>query len=174
MPERPDLSNVPADVRAYIETLEQELAHWQNQESAERSEAPLEVSEPPTTVQVITISGGGAAKRTPRHLYLRQRRGGMGVFDLDAPANDPPAFLVTADISAGLILFSSQGRVFRLPVRELPEREVRGRGEPIFTRFPLRADERITLVTGDAPPPHGAAASAAPPSVVGSGPRDCE
>ena len=153
---RPDLSNLPAAVLAYIEALEQELAHLQSQEDAQRGEAPLEVSEPPTTVQVITISAAGAAKRTPRHLYLRQRRGGMGVFDLDTPPNDPPAFLVLAELSAGLILFSNQGRVFRLPVRDLPEREVRGRGEPMFGRFPLRTDERITLVMEDTPPRGGA------------------
>lgn len=158
MLERPDLSNLPADVRAYIEALEQELAHRQEGEGSGRGEggeAPLEVSEPPTTVQVITISAGGQAKRTPRHLYLRQRRGGMGVFDLDAPSGDIPAFLVLADLNAGLILFSSQGRVFRLPVRSIPEREVRGRGESILAGFPLRDGERITLVVEDAPPPHG-------------------
>jgi DNA gyrase subunit A len=156
MPERPDLSNLPAAVLAYIETLEQELAHMQSSAGPERGEAPLEPSEPPTTVQVITISRGGVAKRTPRHLYLRQRRGGMGVFDLDAPDGDPPAFLLLADISAGLILFSDHGRVFRLPVRSIPEREVRGRGESILSGFPLRASERITLLVEDAPPPNGA------------------
>jgi DNA gyrase subunit A len=128
MRERPDLSTLPDDVVAYIEALEQELAHLQSEEAAaSRSEVPLEPSEPPTTVQVISISAAGVAKRTPRHLYLRQRRGGMGVFDLDAPDDDAPAFLVMADISVGLILFSNHGRVFRLPVRDVPEREVRVR-----------------------------------------------
>jgi DNA gyrase subunit A len=151
MHERPDLSNLPEDVIAYIEGLEQELAHLQSEEAA-RSEAPLEPSEAPTTVQVISISAAGVAKRTPRHLYLRQRRGGMGVFDLDAPDEDAPAFLVLADISVGLILFSNQGRVFRLPVREVPERDVRGRGESIIARFPFRPDERIALVMEDTHP----------------------
>jgi DNA gyrase subunit A len=150
MRERPDLSNLPDDVVAYIEALEQELAHLQSEDvAAGRSDAPLEPSEPPTTMQVISISAAGVAKRTPRHLYLRQRRGGMGVFDLDAPDADVPAFLVVADISVGLILFSNQGRVFRLPVRDVPEREVRGRGEPVIAHFPFRADERIALVMED-------------------------
>jgi DNA gyrase subunit A len=149
MRERPDLSSLPADVVAYIEALEQELAHLQSEEAIGRSEAPLEPSEPPTTMQVISISAAGVAKRTPRHLYLRQRRGGMGVFDLDAPDGDTPAFLVTADLPAGLILFTNQGRVFRLPVREIPEREVRARGDSIVARFPFRPDERIALVTED-------------------------
>lgn len=155
MPERPDLSHLSDDVLAYIEALERELAYLQSQEASERSEAPLEVSEPPTTVQVISISARGVAKRTPRHLYLRQRRGGMGVFDLDTPDSDPPAFLVLAGISAGLIIFSNQGRVFRLPVRDVVEREVRGRGESLTARFPLRPDERIALVMEDTPPPNG-------------------
>lgn len=153
---RPDLTNLPADVVAYIEALEQEIAFLQAEESASsRAEPPLEPSEPPTTAQVISISAGGFAKRTSRHLYFRQRRGGMGVFDLDAPDGDAPAFLVTADLSAGLILFSNQGRVFRLPVRDVPEREVRGRGESIIARFPFRPDERIALAVEDTHP-HGA------------------
>jgi DNA gyrase subunit A len=76
----------------------------------------------------------------------------MGVFDLDAPDGDTPAFLVVADITAGLILFSNQGRVFRVPVREVPERDVRSRGESITARFPLRPDERIALVIEDSNP----------------------
>jgi DNA gyrase subunit A len=152
MRERPNLSSLPDEVVAYIEALEQELAHLQSEEASSlRSEAPLEPSEPPTTVQVISISAAGVAKRTARHLYLRQRRSGMGVFDLDAPDGDVPAFLVLAELTAGLILFSNQGRVFRVPVRDIPERDVRGRGESIIARFPFRPDERIALVVDDTP-----------------------
>ena len=89
--ERPDLSLVSPDVRAYIEALEAELAATRKsppraRESFADELAELnEPSEPPTTFQVITATAGGIIKRTPRHLYDRQRRGGMGVFDLDAP-----------------------------------------------------------------------------------------
>ena len=63
MRERPELSNLPDEVIAYIEALEQELAHLQSEEaSSARSEAPLEPSEPPTTVQVVSISTTGVAK----------------------------------------------------------------------------------------------------------------
>ncbi|MFN3979930.1 MAG: DNA gyrase C-terminal beta-propeller domain-containing protein [Caldilinea sp.] len=148
--ERPDLSNVSPEVLAYIEKLEGRLAAVKDRsEESGRSDAPLEPSEPPTTINLITISAGGVAKRTPRHLYIRQRRGGMGVFDLDAPDNDPPAFLTMADSSAGLILLTNQGRVFRLPVAEIPEREVRSRGESIIGRFPMRPDERLAVVAPD-------------------------
>jgi DNA gyrase subunit A len=156
MPERPDLTGAPAAVLAYIEALEQELANLHSDEGSVRAEPPLEPSEPPTTIQVITISAAGVAKRTPRHLYFRQRRGGMGVFDLDAPEGDPPAFLVMAELAAGLILITNQGRVFRYPVREVVEREVRGRGESITARVPLRADERMAIIVTDTPLDGGA------------------
>lgn len=148
--ERPDLSSASPELQAYIAALEAELASLRElREEGGRSEAPLEPSEPPTTIQVITMTAGGLAKRTPRHLYTRQRRGGMGVFDLDAPESDPPAFLVMADIGASLILLTNQGRVFRHSVADIAEREVRGRGDALVERFPMSDGERLAVVTPD-------------------------
>ena len=144
--ERPDLSNLPSDVVAYIEALEAAL----NQSAvAEDRELPLEPSEPPTTINVITISTQGLAKRTPRHFYTRQRRGGMGVFGMDVADGDKPKFLLLADIEAGLTVITNQGRAFRIPVAELAETPVAGRGKPLVERFPFRADEQVALVVGD-------------------------
>lgn len=147
---RPDLSALPIDVVEYIVALENELeALRQGEDGDRRDEAPLEPSEPPTTMNVITISRQGLAKRTPRHLYMRQRRGGMGVFDLDSGEEDPPRFLLIADESAGVILVTNHARAFRLPVSELPEAAVRSRGVNLGERFPLRADEQLVLVVAD-------------------------
>ena len=77
--DRPDLSHVPEAVLAYIETLEAELERLrQRADEDTHEETPLEPSEPPTTINLVTISAQGMTKRTPRHFYLRQRRGGMG------------------------------------------------------------------------------------------------
>lgn len=146
--QRPDLSNLPDAVVAYIEELERRLAGRTRTVEAEE-DAPPEPNEPPTTLNVVTISAAGLAKRTPRHLYPRQRRGGMGIFDLDSPDGDPPAFLLVADQSAGLILVTNQGRAFRAQVQDLPESPVRGRGQPLFDGLPLRAGERVAVVMPD-------------------------
>ena len=143
--ERPDLDNVPPEVVAYIEALEAALTA----PAVESRELPLEPSEPPTTVNVITISASGLAKRTPRHFYSRQRRGGMGVFGMDVIDDDAPRFLALADIEAGLTLITDHGRAFRMPVAEFVETPVAGRGKSILERFPLRPDEQLTLVVGD-------------------------
>ncbi len=153
--ERPDLNLVSPAVRAYIEALETELVATRKsppriRESFADDLAELnEPSEPPTTFQVITVTAGGLIKRTPRHLYDRQRRGGMGVFDLDAPDEDPPALLTISDLTQNLILISSRGRAFPVAAGQLLESPVRGRGEPLRKWLPLQADEQVALLTPD-------------------------
>jgi DNA gyrase subunit A len=154
--QRPNLSALAPEIVAYIEALEDELETLRkpvDEEAAARAELPLEPSEPPTTMNVVTVSAQGYAKRTPRHLYWRQRRGGMGVFDLDSGDDDPSAFLAVADASAGLILVTDQARAFRLPLSEWPESPVRSRGLALRELFPVRNDERWSLAFAD----HGGA-----------------
>ena len=76
-------------------------------------------------------------------------RGGMGVFDLQVPEDDPPAFLTIADESQSLVLITDQARGFRLPVRQLPESPVRSRGQSITERLSLNPGERLALVFPD-------------------------
>jgi DNA gyrase subunit A len=143
--ERPDLTDVDPDVLAYIEALEMELLQAQTAKPPQRNseEKPLEPSEPPTTMNVISISRDGFAKRTPRHFYSRQRRSGMGVFDLETTENDSPALLVVADEDDAILLFTNFGRAFRLKVDALTEAPVRARGQNIMTLFNVRPHERI-------------------------------
>uniref|UniRef100_A0A7C1FTR6 DNA gyrase subunit A n=1 Tax=Caldilinea aerophila TaxID=133453 RepID=A0A7C1FTR6_9CHLR len=148
--ERPDLSSVSPEVIAYIEALEARLAELQAMETTSSHQETLsEPDEAPTPINLITVSAGGYAKRTPRHLYSRQRRGGMGVFDLEAPAGDAPAFLAMAEAGDSLLLLTNQGRIFRVAVGEIPEREVRSKGEPLLARLPMRSDERLAVVLPD-------------------------
>ncbi|MBN1260890.1 MAG: hypothetical protein JXB35_09445 [Anaerolineae bacterium] len=148
--ERPDLSGVSADVVAYIEALEAALAaagdKGRPSPAQPPAEEPPEPSEPPTTRNVITLSAAGWVKRTPRHEYGRQRRGGMGVFDLDLPEGDAPAVLSVLDEEETALVVTSQGRAFRLPVRDIPEGPVRGRGKPLATWLPLREGERVVAL----------------------------
>lgn len=167
--ERPDLSQTTPDVRAYIESLERELERVRLNAIAARSrgDAPRrpapaarpaleedrpetlpelnEPEEPPTTLNVITLTASGIAKRTPRHLYTRQRRGGMGIFDLETPDDTPPAILTLADEAQTLLLLSQQGRAYRLPVANIPEMPVRGRGSSILGKIILGAEDGLAL-----------------------------
>lgn len=154
MIDRPDLTNLPPAVVAYIETLEAELRRSRKPAPAPEAETeaelpPLKPDEPPGTRCLITLTGGGLAKRTPRHLYSRQRRGGMGVFDLDAPESDPPRALVECDEAQSLLLFTNLGRAFRLPAGQVPLAEVRSRGQGIAPRFTLLEGEQWVVALPD-------------------------
>lgn len=141
--ERPDLSNVNPEVLAYIEALEAELLTYQSSQTRRRS-ADSEPAEPPTTQQIITISQRGAAKRTARHLYGRQRRSGIGVFDLEVDEHDFPAHIAVADESERLLLFSNLGRVFPLAVADIHQtEELRAPGESLISKFPFHGNEHI-------------------------------
>ena len=144
--ERPDLSGVTPSVRAYIEALEARLSAAAPADSGDQAPlAPLEPYEPPTTLNVITISANGLAKRTPRHQYARQRRGGMGIFDLEAPDGDNPALVLVADESADLLLLTNLARAFRLPVDHVVNGPVRARGASITTDLGWQAGERLAV-----------------------------
>lgn len=149
--ERPDLSRVDPEVREYIEYLENQLESRRGGRPAEPGETlpPLEQSEPETTLNVVAIAASGVAKRTPRHLYLRQRRGGMGIFDLETSEEDPPTILAVADEGQSLLLFTNQARAFRLPVRAMPETPVRSRGQSITARLALQPGERLVAALPD-------------------------
>ena len=147
--ERPDLSGVSPEVLAYIESLEADLAvKTVRRRRAKVIDEPEpdtepELCEPPTTINLITLTASGLLKRTPRHLYGRQRRGGMGIFDLDAADDDSPALLALADESASLILFTDQGRTYRLPVNRIPEMPIRAKGTALTNLLAFRSGEYI-------------------------------
>lgn len=144
MTERPDLTNVDPEIRAYIEALEAKVARLEGDPAERRVPEPETVaSEPPTTVNLITVSRSGLAKRTPRHRYTRQGRGGMGVFDLETDEDDPPALLTLADVEATLIAITDGGRIYRMRVNKLPESPVHARGVLLGDYLPLPGDERV-------------------------------
>lgn len=152
--ERPDLSQISPEIVAYIEALETELLQRQ---SAQSDRPTPEPQEPPTTINVISVSRHGRAKRTPRHFYGRQHRAGMGVFDLETSGADFPTHLALADENHQLLLISNFGRAFKLPVNALAEATVRADGQSLLAGFNIRDNEHIVAVLpADGPPADGA------------------
>ncbi len=154
--QRPDLSNVDEEVVAYIAALEEALAAAGSKPSRPTRTAATagrEPSEPETTVNIITVTSDGLVKRTPRHHYLRQRRGGMGVLDIDTDGSRPATILCEQDAAADVLVITDQGRIFRIAVNSITEREQRARGESLSSLLPspLLDDETvIAMLAADA------------------------
>ncbi len=147
---RPNLNDLAPDVRAYIEYLESQLEERRQRHPAPPAESeeemelpPLIPDEKPTSIHLFTITGNGIGKRTARHLYQRQRRGGMGIFDLDAPNDTAPALLALAEESQHLLIFTSQARTFRIPATTVLSGPVRSRGQQLSEKLTLNPEETI-------------------------------
>lgn len=151
---RPNLSHVDPEVLSYIQALEAEIERLTRREPRATSKkddeeavyVELEPNEPPTTINLITATETGIAKRTPRHLYSRQRRGGMGIFDLETQEDDPPTILATADESDTLLVITNVGRAFRLPANMISETPVHGQGESIVKKMNLSEGEKLRAI----------------------------
>lgn len=152
-------------LKRYIHTLEQENARLRQEllelrqtatrrqraetlreTRADTAPATLPSVRHPDDVMVLTVSARGLAKRTPLNDYSTQRRGGIGVFDLQSTRDDAVAHLAVTRATAALLVLSSRGRAFRLPVDSLPLTEVRGRGASIPERLSFTADEVVAAV----------------------------
>lgn len=154
---RPDLTSLDPQIRAYIEMLEQQLERLQRAEAAAKDQKrqretvieeaqTFDAYESPTTINIISATAGGIVKRTPRHLYARQRRGGMGIFDIETEEEDPPVTLAALDVSQSALLITDQGRAFRMLCSAFLETPVRGRGVSITSKLNLNEGEKLCTI----------------------------
>jgi DNA gyrase subunit A len=169
---RPDLTNTDPEIAAYIKYLEEQLA-GKNVVSSSRPRPPVRetaeipvstevlTGEPPTTINIITLSQKAIAKRTLRHIYARQHRSGMGVFDLDVDEPDFPVALASAEEACTVLLFTNLAKVYRVPQSRIPQTDIRSKGTYVLERIslddgefpvallPERANGYIAMVTAD-------------------------
>lgn len=154
--ERPDLSEAQPEIVQYIEMLEAQLLTLQaNQKAPARrtqTNSPAEAlpNEPETTINILAITESGLIKRTPRHFYSRQRRAGMGVFDIESTEDDPPFQIGMGDENDIVVLITHLGRAFRLPVSKVAQTDVRGKGQPIGDLLKFRPNERVVRILPEA------------------------
>ncbi|WP_305804870.1 DNA gyrase subunit A [Stenotrophomonas sp. YIM B06876] len=95
---------------------------------------------------VVTLSRAGYAKRQPVSDYRAQRRGGRGRSAAATKDEDFIEQLWLVNTHDTLLTFTSSGKVFWLPVHQLPEAGSNARGRPIINWIPLENGERVQAV----------------------------
>ncbi len=151
---RPDLSNLESEIIAYIEFLEKKAGVRNNSVGSGLDAQDIPSfrvtdnlpAEQETKINIITISREGLAKRTPRHLYTRQHRGGMGMFGVDIALPDYPTVLSSSDENQTLLFFTNQARVFRQSAQIIAPAGVFGSAKTINERFSFDQGEMIVAV----------------------------
>ncbi|NUS61236.1 MAG: DNA gyrase subunit A [Lysobacter sp.] len=95
---------------------------------------------------VVTLSHSGYAKRQPVSAYRAQRRGGRGRNAAATKDEDFIDQLWLVNTHDTLLTFTSTGRVFWLPVHQLPDAGPHARGRPIVNWIPLEPGEQVQAV----------------------------
>lgn len=100
----------------------------------------------PEAENVLVLTSGGYVKRTDPAEYRVQRRGGVGVVDLDTKEEDFITNFVTANTHSDILFFSDKGKAYQLKMFELPEGKRATRGKSIMNFVSLGESERVTSV----------------------------
>ncbi|HVM73528.1 MAG TPA: DNA gyrase subunit A [Candidatus Paceibacterota bacterium] len=95
---------------------------------------------------VLVLTSGGYIKRTNPGEYRRQKRGGVGVVDLDTKEEDFVTQFLTASAHSDLLFFSDRGKAYQLKMYDLPEGKRATKGKSIQNFLSLEAGERITSI----------------------------
>jgi len=92
------------------------------------------------------LTSGGYVKRTDPKEYRSQRRGGVGVVDLNTKEEDFITIFLTANTHSDLLFFTDRGKVYQMKMFELPEGKRATRGKSILNFLALADGERVTSV----------------------------
>ena len=95
---------------------------------------------------VITISHEGYIKRTPTTEYRSQSRGGVGAKAAGSKEEDFTEHLFTATMHNTLLAFTQKGRLYWLPVYELPEGSRTSKGRPLANFINIESDDKVRAV----------------------------
>ncbi len=96
--------------------------------------------------QAITLTVAGYIKRTPLDLYREQRRGGFGTRGIQTKEEDEVREIFIANTHAKLLIFTTSGQSFAIPVYRIPEGSRTSRGKPIVNLVELEQDDTIAAV----------------------------
>lgn len=100
----------------------------------------------PDEKNVLVLTAGGYVKRTNPAEYHTQRRGGVGVIDLNTKEEDFVTMLLTASTHSDLLFFTNRGKVYQMKMYEVPEGKRATRGKSIMNFLSLADDESVTSI----------------------------
>jgi DNA gyrase subunit A len=95
---------------------------------------------------VVTVSHSGYIKRTSVSTYRKQRRGGRGSTGADLRDLDFIEHLFIGSTHDHILVFTDDGRCFRLKVHEIPQGGRATKGKPIVNLINVSPETKITAL----------------------------
>lgn len=149
-----DLRALLADPKKILQVIKNELSEIRNRYADERrtkvvAKAAKIMSEEDlieSKDQVMTLTKGGYVKRTDPEAYRAQKRGGVGVSDIETKEEDFVNIFVTANTHDDLLFFTDKGKAYQIKMFDLPEGKRATKGKSIMNFLSISGDEKVTSV----------------------------
>ncbi|MBU3925657.1 DNA gyrase subunit A [Patescibacteria group bacterium] len=149
-----DLRAILADPKKILKIIKDELIEIKNKYGDERKTkivgkvAQIISTEDliPEKEEVMVLTKGGYVKRTDPSQYKAQKRGGMGVVDINTKEEDFVNIFITANTHDDLLFFSDKGKAYQIKMYDLPEGKRATKGKSIVNFISISSEEKITSV----------------------------
>lgn len=100
----------------------------------------------PEKETMLVLTAGGYVKCTDPSEYHAQKRGGVGVVDLETKEEDFVTMLVSGSTHSNLLFFTNLGKVYQMKMYDIPEGRRATKGKSIMNFLSLSSDEKVTSI----------------------------
>lgn len=100
----------------------------------------------PEKESVLVFTKGGYVKRTDPSEYRTQKRGGVGVIDIETKDEDFVTMLVGANTHSDLLFFTNLGKAYQIKMYDIPEGRRATKGKSIMNFISLDGSEKVTSI----------------------------
>lgn len=100
----------------------------------------------PDAETVLVLTSGGYIKRTDPDEFKKQKRGGVGVMDLNTKEEDFITHFITTNTHSDLLFFTDKGKAYQIKTYEVPEGKRATRGKSIMNFLSIAQDEKVTSI----------------------------
>ncbi|HCC06018.1 TPA: DNA gyrase subunit A [Candidatus Nomurabacteria bacterium] len=96
--------------------------------------------------EVLVYTSGGYVKRTDPSEFRTQKRGGVGVVDMNTKEEDFVTMSLTTSSHSDLLFFTDKGKAYQIKMYDLPEGKRATRGKSIMNFIQLTDGEKVTSI----------------------------
>jgi len=100
----------------------------------------------PEKEAMLSYTAGGYIKRTDPGEFRAQKRGGVGVVDLETKEEDFVTHLVSANTHSDMLFFTNLGKAYQLKMYEIPEGRRATKGKSVMNFLALAPNEKVTSI----------------------------
>ena len=149
-----EMKDLLASPKKILKTIAEELKEIREKYADERRTRIVkggvkEISDEdlvPEKETMLVLTAGGYVKCTDPAEYHAQKRGGVGVIDLETKEEDFVTMLVSGSTHSNLLFFTNLGKVYQMKMYDIPEGRRATKGKSIMNFLALSGDEKVTSI----------------------------